>query len=114
MRDDASVEKSELCRVYDLRAARKRDSKREPAAHQQNALDEMSTWYRAARTEPHGAILVLPTGGGKTFTAGHFTCRLPLSDGFKVLWLAHTHHLLEQGSRVSTTSSISSPSRKRD
>jgi superfamily II DNA or RNA helicase len=39
---------------------------------------------------------VLPTGGGKTFTAVHFACRLPLSQGFKVLWLAHTHHLLEQ------------------
>ncbi|MEZ6114400.1 MAG: DEAD/DEAH box helicase family protein, partial [Pirellulaceae bacterium] len=41
-------------------------------------------------------ILVLPTGGGKTFTACHFLGRNPLSDGFKVLWLAHTHHLLEQ------------------
>ena len=39
---------------------------------------------------------MLPTGGGKTFTACHFICRNPLSDGFKVLWLAHTHHLLEQ------------------
>jgi superfamily II DNA or RNA helicase len=41
-------------------------------------------------------VLVIPTGGGKTFTASHFLCRSALSDGFKVLWLAHTHHLLEQ------------------
>ena len=46
--------------------------------------------------EPRGTILVLPTGGGKTFTAVRFACVHPLSDGFKVLWLAHTHHLLEQ------------------
>jgi superfamily II DNA or RNA helicase len=39
---------------------------------------------------------VLPTGGGKTFTAVRFLCRAPLSAGYKVLWLAHTHHLLEQ------------------
>ena len=38
----------------------------------------------------------MPTGGGKTFTAIRFMCEAPLSDGYKVLWLAHTHHLLEQ------------------
>ena len=38
----------------------------------------------------------MPTGGGKTFTAIRFLCRTGLSDGYKVLWLAHTHHLLEQ------------------
>jgi len=40
--------------------------------------------------------LVLPTGGGKTLTADRFLCTAPLSDGYKVLWLAHTHHLLDQ------------------
>ncbi len=39
---------------------------------------------------------MLPTGGGKTFTATRFLCRGPLSQGYKVLWLAHTHHLLDQ------------------
>ncbi len=38
----------------------------------------------------------MPTGGGKTFTAIRFSCIQPISDGYKVLWLAHTHHLLEQ------------------
>lgn len=38
---------------------------------------------------------MLPTGGGKTFTALRFLTG-PLSQGYKVLWLAHTHHLLEQ------------------
>jgi len=41
-------------------------------------------------------ILVLPTGGGKILTAVRFLCTEALSDGYKVLWLAHTHHLLEQ------------------
>ncbi len=43
-----------------------------------------------------GGILVLPTGGGKTFTATRFLTTGPLSKGHKVLWLAHTHHLLDQ------------------
>lgn len=41
-------------------------------------------------------MLVLPTGGGKTFTAVRFLCHNPIAQGYKVLWLAHTHHLLEQ------------------
>jgi ATP-dependent helicase IRC3 len=40
--------------------------------------------------------LVLPTGAGKTFTAVHFLHLRVLNEGYKVLWLAHTHHLLEQ------------------
>ena len=37
-----------------------------------------------------------PTGGGKTFATIRFLCTSQLSQGYKVLWLAHTHHLLEQ------------------
>ena len=37
-----------------------------------------------------------PTGGGKTFATVRFLCTSQLSQGYKVLWLAHTHHLLEQ------------------
>ena len=43
-----------------------------------------------------GGILVLPTGGGKTFTAIRFLCATIIPKGYKVLWLAHTHHLLDQ------------------
>jgi superfamily II DNA or RNA helicase/5-methylcytosine-specific restriction endonuclease McrA len=35
----------------------------------------------------------------KTFVAIRFLCIKALSDGYKVLWLAHTHHLLEQAFR---------------
>ena len=71
---------------------------REPAPHQKQALGNLHRWYES--TSGHngqaGGILVLPTGAGKTFTAVHFLCSRPLSDRHKVLWLAHTHHLLEQ------------------
>jgi len=83
-------------RKYDLNEARRQPSKRQEAAHQAQALAKLRAWYDAAPTPDAGGLLVLPTGAGKTFTAVRFLCRNPLSDGYKVLWLAHTHHLLEQ------------------
>ena len=84
-----------LHRVYDLVQARQYPSKKEPAFHQSEALLKLRSWFDAKHT-PAGGILVLPTGGGKTFVAVRFLCAHPLSQGYKVLWLAHTHHLLEQ------------------
>lgn len=82
-------------RSFDLVKARQVAPRREPASHQRAALTALARWLDA----PHrakGGIVVLPTGGGKTFTAVRFLCSGPLSKGYKVLWLAHTHHLLEQ------------------
>lgn len=87
---------STFYREYDVADARRRGGAQTPAPHQGLALQALDRWYRSDSAEPRGGILVLPTGGGKTFTAGHFLCRDPLSEGYKVLWLAHTHHLLEQ------------------
>lgn len=91
-----SKQVSDYYREYDLSRARRHGVTKNPAPHQAEALRELDKWYESAPREHRGGILVLPTGGGKTFTACHFICRNPLSDGFKVLWLAHTHHLLEQ------------------
>ncbi|OPY52189.1 MAG: type I restriction enzyme EcoKI subunit R [Methanosaeta sp. PtaU1.Bin112] len=80
---------------YNLRDARNSTLKK-PAAHQAMAIDHLIKWYNSNHSTHSSGILVLPTGGGKTFTAIRFVCRTALSDGYKVLWLAHTHHLLEQ------------------
>jgi ATP-dependent helicase IRC3 len=66
------------------------------APHQAEGLRKLHAWYKSPQAHPRGSVLVLPTGGGKTLTTVHFLASSPLSDGFKVLWLAHTHHLLEQ------------------
>ena len=79
--------------AYDLTKTQKEP--KEPAAHQLQALDKLQKWYQDKNSNP-GGILVLPTGGGKTLTAMRFLCTYPLSNGYKVLWLAHTHHLLDQ------------------
>jgi superfamily II DNA or RNA helicase len=78
---------------YDLPDTR--PEHRTPVQHQKSALERLRAWYEHGHTEK-GGLLVIPTGGGKTFTAVRFLCRHAISDGYKVLWLAHTHHLLEQ------------------
>jgi superfamily II DNA or RNA helicase len=46
--------------------------------------------------------LVLPTGGGKTFTSVNWICRNILSNGIKVLWLAQSSYLLDQAADTFT------------
>jgi len=88
---------TEYCRTFDLVSARLHPSKKKPAIHQQDALGKLYAWFQSASRLPEaGGVVVLPTGGGKTFTAVRFLCNGPLSRGYKVLWLAHTHHLLDQ------------------
>lgn len=79
-------------RVYKL--AGTTEPSRKPVPHQHRALSKMAEWYKSG--QHLGGILVLPTGGGKSFVATYFLCRHPLSEGYRILWLAHTHHLLEQ------------------
>lgn len=81
-------------KFYALRLYRNKPSDKIPAAHQIEALERFDEWFREQRDMHPGSILVLPTGGGKTFATVRFLCTSPLSKGYKVLWLAHTHHLL--------------------
>lgn len=94
--------RAEWFRTYDLTAARTNPPPDTPAEHQHAALSALGAWYHQSGYEPLGGVLVLPTGGGKTYTAVHFLCRSPLSEPqpYKVLWLAHTHHLLEQAAET--------------
>lgn len=83
-------------REYALSPDRAASPGRAPGAHQAQALQALHDHFVRRARPFDGGLLVLPTGGGKTFTALRFLCRGPLSQGSKVLWLAHTHHLLEQ------------------
>ncbi|MBD2772503.1 pentapeptide repeat-containing protein [Iningainema tapete] len=85
-----------MYKLYNIRLYRKQISDKIPTAHQLEALETLHEWFNEQRDVHSGSILVLPTGGGKTFTTIRFLCTSPLSRGYKVLWLAHTHHLLEQ------------------
>ncbi len=82
-------------KTYDL-SIMKQGKPKDPVQHQRNAINSLNEWYRNKTYTEHGGLLVIPTGGGKTFVAVRFLCEGPLSDGFKVLWLAESHFLLEQ------------------
>lgn len=88
-------EKADFFFYSDLNDCRNNISTRKPVNHQERAIIELNKWFNLEEF-PAGTIMVLPTGSGKTFTAVRFLCQGPLSKGYKVLWLAHTHHLLEQ------------------
>jgi len=97
-----NTQKSQFYREFDLKKVQ--PSHKVPANHQHEALAKLKEWFKKQYSEPAGGILALPTGGGKTFTASRFLCSSlsldsydgPVSKGYKVLWLAHTKHLLEQ------------------
>lgn len=88
-------QKADFYRSYDLIQCRERLSKKPEATHQKEAITKLKNWFES-KEYPSGAIIALPTGSGKTFTAVRFLCKNVIPKGYKVIWLAHTHHLLEQ------------------
>lgn len=69
-----------------------------PREHQLEAFSAFSKTFNFRDNSFQAGILNFPTGGGKTFTAVRWICTNVLSreEGVKVIWLAHTAHLLEQ------------------
>lgn len=66
-----------------------------PFEHQKDAFNNLSEIFDFSEKHKSG-MLVLPTGAGKTYTSVNWICRNVLPKNIKVLWLAHTSHLLEQ------------------
>lgn len=67
-----------------------------PYDHQEKAFYHLDQKILKPNRSPFAGLLVLPTGGGKTLTAGHWIAKNYLDKGKKVLWIAHRHELLEQ------------------
>ena len=44
-------------------------------------------------------LLVMPTGSGKSRTASYFLIRKMISRGYKILWIAHRHMLINQAAK---------------
>ena len=65
-----------------------------PYDHQRNAINAMDNLNKKFST--YSTLIVLPTGGGKTYTASTWLLRNALDKGKKILWLAHRQTLLEQ------------------
>ncbi len=84
-----------------------------PFEHQKDSFEKMSSLYTFADNDHKGGILVLPTGAGKTFTSIRWICKNVLTKKIKVLWLAHTGHLLVQAYETFTANLLEThPHRK--
>ena len=66
---------------------------RTPYPHQQEAMKNMDLMDTL---DSYSTLVVLPTGGGKTYTASTWLLANALDKKKKVLWLAHRQTLLDQ------------------
>lgn len=82
--------------LIDLRNKNNGKLPKSPFAHQSQALDSLNKVFNTNKDIPKSGLLVLPTGGGKTFTAVKWICDNIISKNIKVIWLAHSFHLLDQ------------------
>lgn len=65
-----------------------------PYDHQKEAMLALSNLDESK--ESYSGLIVLPTGGGKTYTAATWLLKNALDNEKKVLWIAHRHFLLDQ------------------
>lgn len=71
-----------------------KSSSKTPREHQLKAQKAMTKFF--LQDEKNAGILVLPTGGGKTYTSVYWLLKNIISKNKKVLWLADQGFLLEQ------------------
>ena len=62
--------------------------------HQREAISAMNNLNK--NFSSYSTLIVLPTGGGKTYTASNWLLTNAIGKGKKILWLAHRQMLLEQ------------------
>lgn len=64
-----------------------------PYEHQKCAMENLDIMNKNAK---YSTMIVLPTGGGKTYTASMWLLRNALDQKKKILWIAHRQMLLDQ------------------
>lgn len=79
-----------------LREQSRGKPQKNPFPHQSDAIKSLTKCFDLQDNQAKGALLVLPTGAGKTFTAVKWLCDYVIPQGIKILWFAHTFHLLDQ------------------
>lgn len=95
-----------------LRQDNQQEIPKTPFEHQRDAFGKLSELFTFSDQEHKAGILVLPTGAGKTFTSVNWICRNVLPKNVKVLWLAHTGHLLEQAYGTFKSNLLQVPQRR--
>ena len=70
---------------------------RTPHSYQEETWDKLSLALAQSHpSKPFQGLIVMPTGSGKTYTAVHWLLYKVIVKGYRVLWLAHRHELLNQ------------------
>lgn len=77
--------------------AKKASNKRELYDHQRQAMRNLDI---INQNNSYSTLVVLPTGGGKTYTAAVWLLRNAIDRKKKVLWLAHRQTLLDQAAET--------------
>jgi len=102
--------------TIDLKAefAKNKDksSSKTPREHQTKAHKAMTKFF--LQDEKSSGILVLPTGGGKTYTSVYWLLKNMISKNKKVLWLADQGFLLEQARESFVENILEVDTNKRD
>ncbi len=82
---------------YRMVLAGGRDRGRHLRPHQKDGVHALLHWWTNSVHNPvRGTLYVGPTASGKTTVGSAFCLQGPLAAGHKVLWLAESHHLLNQ------------------
>lgn len=66
---------------------------RTPYEHQKKAMEALD---KMNQEESYSTLVVLPTGGGKTYTASMWLLKNAIDKKMKILWIAHRQMLLDQ------------------
>ncbi|MBP1534431.1 MAG: DEAD/DEAH box helicase family protein, partial [Ruminococcus sp.] len=65
--------------------------------HQKKAMNNLDI---INRNDSYSTLVVLPTGGGKTYTAAIWLLRNAIDNKKKILWIAHRQTLLDQAAET--------------
>lgn len=84
-----------------------------PFPHQSDAFKAMTRTFSFPADRYKGALLVLPTGAGKTFTAANWICKSVLAKNVKVIWFAQSSYLLNQAFNSFRENALDLPNAKK-
>lgn len=74
-------------------SAKQGSNGRSPYEHQRKAMECLDI---IDKLDDYSTLVVLPTGGGKTYTASSWLLKAALNKHKKILWIAHRQLLLDQ------------------
>ena len=97
---NAAIETKSNGTIYPKKVTNKRDL----YEHQKNAMKNLDIMNR---NNSYSTLVVLPTGGGKTYTAAVWLLRNAIDRNKKILWIAHRQTLLDQAAETFKTNPYS-------